>query len=67
MAKFVVAIVEMEGEDAGKVALEAQGYQGVGCAATLAKFTDGLAGEVTHVQRKPEFNAKVTKANCVTR
>ena len=67
MAKMIVALVDMEGEDAGKVAIETSGYQGVGCHAVQDAFTKGLGGDVIEERRKPEFNAKVTKTACVTR
>jgi hypothetical protein len=67
MAKIIEAIVDMEGDTAGQVAIETSGYAGVGCTAVQDAFTKGLGGEAIETKRKPEFNTKVTKTVCQTR
>jgi hypothetical protein len=67
MAKMIEAIVDMEGDTAGQVAIETSGYAGVGCTAVQDAFTRGLGGEAIETKRKPEFNTKVTKSTCITR
>lgn len=67
MAKIITATIETEGEDAGVVSIDLAGYKGVGCHAVQEAFTKGLGGKTLVDVKKPEFNVKVTKTNCITR
>lgn len=67
MAKIITATIETEGEHAGEVSIDLAGYKGKGCHAVQDVFTKGLGGKTLVDQKKPEFNATVTSATCVTR
>lgn len=59
MAKTVTVTVTTEGPEAGIISVETSGFNGVGCAAIHAAFSDG--GERKTFTKKPEWNATQTK------
>lgn len=64
MAYIITALIDPV---TGEVEMDINGAKGVGCHAIQDAFTKALGGEVIVDRKKPEYNAKVTKANCVTR
>ncbi len=62
--KIVTATIDPE---TGEVELDLAGYKGKGCHAIQEVFTRALGGKTLVDQKKPEFNATVTKATCITR
>lgn len=64
MAKTLTATID---PTTGEVELDLDGYKGKGCHAIQEVFTKALGGKVVAEQKKPEFNAVVTRTNCITR